>query len=498
MGCYQERGARVTLRIYIARLLLVLLVAVAGGAPCRATAQQPAANSATIEGVWQGTLAVSGLELRIVVEFKKMGPELYTGTLQSLDQDSKLHPLDVVTFKADELHFELKKAMLSWDGKLTKSVNAGTKTETELNGTLTQGAGKLPLNFKRISVAPVLRRPQEPKRPYPYVEEEVLYDNKLAGTQIGGTLTLPKEKGPFPAVLLITGSGQQNRNEELMGHKPFLIIADYLTRQGIAVLRVDDRGAGKSTGDFNKATTADFATDVESGIAFLKSRHDIRPDKIGLIGHSEGGVIAPMVAARSKDVAFIVMLAGTGVDGAQILIAQGELISKAAGANDQVLKFNRHFQEAVFAVLKSEQDPATMEAAINAAIAKEIQLLPEAQRAAVTTETAGSGKIYSSPWMRYFISYDPAPALQKVRCPVLVMNGDKDLQVPATLNLPAIEAALRAGGNKDYSIKLMPGMNHLFQTCQTGAPSEYSKIEETMSPLALKTMGDWITAHCAH
>jgi len=388
------------------------------------------------------------------------------------------------------LHFELNAAHGSWDGKLN---DAGA----ELNGKWLQGGKEVALNFKRGGKIPVVNRPQEPHRPYPYQDVEVLYDNKSAGTKIGGTLTLPRTKPPFAAVLLITGSGQQNRDEEVFGHKPFLIIADYLTKRGIAVLRVDDRGMGKSTGDFAKATTADFATDVEAGIAFLKARHDIRKDKIGLIGHSEGGVIAPMVAARSKDVAFIVMLAGTGVDGGKILVAQGEMISKAQGASEETIKFTKDLQVHVFAALAalvSEKDPLKVRARVQTVIDGEVQKLPAEVRTVQGKEAAEAGRAYLSPWMRYFITYDPAPALQKVKCPVLVMNGEKDMQVPPKLNLPAIETALREGGNKDYSIKLMPGMNHLFQICQTGSPVEYSKIEETMSPLALKTMGDWIVA----
>ncbi len=447
---------------------------------------QPPATG--IEGNWQGTIAVQGFDLRIVLQFTKKGVGAYSGSMESVDQGHQVFPVDTATLKTGAVHFEVNALHASWDGKLNDAGN-------ELTGKWTQAGKSIDLNLKRGGTITVAKRPQEPHRPYPYQEEEVLYDNKSAGTKIGGTLTLPRMKGPFAAVLLITGSGQQNRDEELLGHKPFLIIADYLTRRGIAVLRVDDRGMGKSTGVFEKATTADFATDVESGIAFLKARHDIRHDKIGLIGHSEGGVIAPMVAARSKDVAFIVMLAGTGVDGGKILIAQAELISKAQGASDEMIKFNRDLQQSIFAVLATEKDPIKVKPKVEMVIDAVVQKLPPEKRAEEGKMARASAQAILSPWMRYFVTYDPAPALEKVKCPVLVMNGEKDLQVPPKLNLPAIEAALKEGGNKDYTIKLLPGLNHLFQTCTTGSPSEYSAIEETMAPLALKTMGDWIVAH---
>ena len=482
-------GTRTTYQtgvIYLRQLPIIALVVL--GLACCLPGNVFSQAVVGVEGTWQGSIAVSGFQLRIVVQFTKTGAGAYSGTFESVDQGAQVFPLDSVTYKAGVIHFDLSAAHASWDGKFD---DAGT----ELTGKWKQGGNETELNLKRGGTIPVLKRPQEPHRPYPYQDVEVLYDNKSAGTKIGGTLTLPRAKGPFAAVLLITGSGQQNRDEELLGHKPFLIIADYLTRRGIAVLRVDDRGMGKSTGDFSKATTADFATDVEAGVAFLKSRHDIRHDRIGLIGHSEGGVIAPMVAARSKDVGFIVMLAGTGVDGGKILIAQSEMIAKAQGASDEKIKFTKDLQLNVFAALASEKDPVKAKVRVETAIDAEVKKLPMEQRNVQGKEAAEAGQAYLSPWMRYFITYDPAPALQKVKCPVLVMNGDKDMQVPPKLNLPAIEAALKAGGNKDFSIKLMPGMNHLFQTCQTGSPTEYSRIEETMSPLALKTMGDWIAAH---
>src|SRR5215831_13352939 len=337
-----------------------------------------------------------------------------------------------------------------------------------------------------------LNRPQEPKKPYPYDEEEVGYENRRDGVKLAGTLTFPRGKGPFPAVLLITGSGPQDRNESVFGHKPFLVLADYLTRQGIAVLRVDDRGIGGSTGSVPNSTSENFATDVMAGIEFLKSHKGINPKQIGLIGHSEGGLIAPMVAAQSNDVAFIVLLAGPGLPGEEILYLQGAAILKASGASAEVLARQRASQEMIFAIVKQEKDNAVAEKKVREGFDKQMAGLSEAEKAQANQTPDAQITAVLSPWFRYFLTYDPRPALARVKCPVLALNGENDLQVPVTENLREIEATLKAAGNKDVTIVRLPKLNHLFQPSETGSPGEYGKIEETFAPVALKTIGDWI------
>jgi hypothetical protein len=362
-------------------------------------------------------------------------------------------------------------------------------------GQFKQGGFTLPLTLKKTDKPTEVKRPQEPKKPYPYVEEEVSYENKKAGVKLAGTLTLPQGKGPFPAVLLITGSGAQDRNEAILGHKPFLVLADHLTRKGIAVLRVDDRGVGGSTGNVSQATSEDFAGDALAGVEFLKSRKEINPKKIGLIGHSEGGIVAPMAAVKSKDIAFIVLMAGTGLTGEEILYLQGELISRAAGAHLLDVAAQRRLQEQMFAVVLSETDNARAEKKLREILAEEVSKLSEEEKkAAGSASGAMEAQIKSvlSPWFRFFLTYDPKPTLRKVKCPVLAINGEKDLQVPPKENLRAIEEALKAGRNKDFTIKELPKLNHLFQTCTTGSLSEYSQIEETIAPVALETIADWI------
>ena len=282
--------------------------------------------------------------------------------------------------------------------------------------------------------------------------------------------------------MLITGSGPQDRNESLLGHKPFLVLSDYLTRHGIAVLRADDRGVGKSTGVFAQATTADFATDTEAGVAYLKTRAEVNPHKIGLIGHSEGAVIAPMVAARNQDVAFIVMMAGTGVPGDQVLVAQGEAIQIASGKNPEEAAKNAAKERQILTLVETEKDQAVLEKELKEKMAGEV---PEAQIGLQISEI-------TSPWLRYFLTYDPATALRRVTCPVLVLNGEKDKQVLPSQNLPAIRKALEEAGNQHFEIDELPGLNHLFQRAETGAPAEYAEIEETMSPVALEKMASWI------
>jgi pimeloyl-ACP methyl ester carboxylesterase len=297
---------------------------------------------------------------------------------------------------------------------------------------------------------------------------------------LAATLTVPQGKGPFPAVVLITGSGPQDRDESLLGHKPFLVLSDYLTRHGIAVLRADDRGTAKSTGDFSTGTTADFATDTEAGIIYLRTRPEIDPHKIGLIGHSEGGVIAPMIAARNKDVAFIVMMAGTGVPGDAVLVAQGEAIQIAGGMSPDEAAKKAAKEKEILTLVETEKDEAVLEKEMKEKMAGDI---PENQMGAQIKQV-------TSPWFRYFLTYDPAIALRKVTCPVLAMNGSLDKQVLPDQNLPAIRKAL--ADNPRAEVDELPGLNHLFQTAKTGSPSEYAQIDETISPVALDKMASWI------
>ena len=466
--------------------MLVLLLLCFAAFPLMAGAQ---AVKTDIAGTWQGALTVGAIKLRLVAQVNKQADGSLKGALVSVDQGNASAPFDTLTFQKGTLHFTVEPWKIVFDGTLSADGSS-------IDGSFKQPGNTMPLTLKRDANVPTVNRPQEPKKPYPYTETEVGYENTAQNVHLAGTLTTPTSAGPFPAVLLITGSGQQNRDEALMGHRPFLVLADYLTRHGIAVLRVDDRGAGKSTGDFEAATSADFATDVEAGVAFLKTRKEVNSAQIGLIGHSEGGLIAPMVAARSKDVAFVVLMAGPGVSGGEILKLQQHMIAKALGASEKTLSDNDVLGAKIYAILKAEPDNAKAQPEITALVRAQIDKMPEAERK-TAGDPAQSAKTMTSLWMRYFLTYDPQPALRKVACPVLALNGSKDLQVPPSQNLPAIVAALAAGGNADFTARELPNLNHLFQTCKTGSPAEYNLIEETLAPIALEAMTTWILQHTA-
>lgn len=436
------------------------------------------AAAQAIEGTWLGTLTAGPVKMRLALKIGRAADGSLSATLDSIDQGAKDLAIDSIQLDGQTLKFEMKRLQAGFQG-------AGSPDGQEFAGQWTQAGSSLPLVFRRTEKAPVLKRPQEPSPPFPYSAEDVVYENPKAGVNLAGTLTLPRVKGPFPAVLLISGSGPQDRDESVMGHRPFLVVADHLTRRGIAVLRCDDRGVGKSTGRFAGATSTDFAEDAMAGVDYLKRRPEIDPKQIGLAGHSEGGIIAPMVAAKSPQIAFVVLLAGPGVTGEEILYRQGTLLLKASGAGADAIAEQRKTQEQMFALLKRESDPETLRVKAGEVLGR----LPAAARQAQL-------QMFLSPlsqkWFRQFLTYDPRPALGQLKCPVLAITGELDLQVDPEQNLPAIAAALKAGGNRDYTTLKLPKLNHLFQTARTGAVAEYSEIEETFAPAALETVSGWI------
>lgn len=433
-----------------------------------------------ISGDWNGVLDAMGAKLPIVFHVKNEEGAL-TATMDSPDQHAFGIPTSKITFNDPYFHLEAANGAIVYDGKLMNN--------DSIKGEFKQSGMRFPLVLKRGSVKEkALNRPQEPKPPFPYKSEEVSFTNLQQDIQLAGTLTLPDSGKDFPAVILISGSGPQDRNETILGHKPFWVIADYLTRKGIAVLRYDDRGTAKSQGDFNTATTADFATDVEAAVQFLKTRKEINPKKIGLIGHSEGGIIAPMVASRDKSIDFIVLLAGPGVDGADLLVMQNRALGKASGMSKEELAKAEKENKRIYRIVLKGGDKAAMKDTLMAIAAQSGQRNNEAAKKNAAAQIAQ----LTTPWMRYFLKNNPADYLKKVKCPVLALDGTKDLQVPAEQNIEAIKKALKEGGNQKVTTKIFPGLNHLFQDAQTGLPQEYGNIEETFSPTALHYMADWI------
>jgi pimeloyl-ACP methyl ester carboxylesterase len=449
----------------------LLFMAFASG-QARADDPKPAPKKG-IDGYWLGTLKTGAVDVRLGFRIKKADDGAITAVGDSIDQGETSFPIRTITFVDDTLTLKIPKMGATYVGKMLADGDT-------IKGELDAGA-KLPLDLKRQDGPLALNRPQLPKKPYPYVEEELTFPSKAKDVTLAGTFTKPRGEGPFAAAILITGSGPQDRDESVMGHKPFLVLADHLTRHGIAVLRYDDRGIAKSTGNFSTATSRDFADDTAGAVALLKARKDVR--KIGLIGHSEGGIIAPMVAVECPEVAFMVFLGGQGTPGDAVMEAQGQLIIKAMGGDEATLARQRSVQRKLFAMAREED-----EAKRKVALADLEEGLSNAEKAQMRSQI----RQVTGPWYKYFLSYDPRPTLAKVKCPVLALNGTKDLQVPAKENLAEIEKALRAGGNADVTVKELPGLNHLFQPAKSGLPAEYGKIETTLDPQVLELIADWI------
>ena len=330
-------------------------------------------------------------------------------------------------------------------------------------------------------------KPQEPHPPFAYLSEDVEFNAKTDEVKLAGTLTLPKEGTNFPAVILISGSGAQDRNSELLGHKPFLVISDYLTKNGIAVLRVDDRGKGMSGGDYALSSMNDFKGDTEAATAFLRKRKDIDTAKIGLIGHSLGGVLAPMIASEDKNIAFIILLAGTGMRGDKLMLLQKKNIEEKMGMSNVVIE---NGQEDIGGAYKIILGAKSYSPKLEKKLKKHFEEKMGNQLSEDLIKAISHQLNY--PWMFDFIRFDPATVLAKVNCPVLALNGSKDVQVPAKPNLQIIEESLKSNDNQDVTIIELEGLNHLFQECNTGLPQEYAVIEQTFSPDVLALMKDWI------
>jgi uncharacterized protein len=300
-------------------------------------------------------------------------------------------------------------------------------------------------------------------------------------------------------VALITGSGAQDRDETIMGHKPFLVLADHLTRRGIAVLRSDDRGVGGSEGDFAAATSLDFAGDAAAAVAWLRSRPEIDPDRVGLVGHSEGGMIAPIVALEYGNVAFLVLLAGPGLPGDEILELQGAAIARTMGSDEETIRESQRLQRLLFQAILEEKDQEARTSRMEGMLREWIEATPMEERGAQGVPQGGEEAwirsrvaLAASDWFRTFLMHDPRDHLRRVQVPVLALFGELDLQVPPNENVAAIEAVVRESGHPDFTIRVLPRLNHLFQTAETGAPAEYGRIEETLAPAALEAVSSWI------
>jgi uncharacterized protein len=440
-----------------------------------------------IVGNWLGTLDAGVAKLHLAFHVTQNERGELSATLDSLDQNLNGAPVKEIAVQGNTVRFDIAVSRASYQATLSEDGQSLLGTFTQLRG--------LPLRMERVDRVEAPPRPQQPKAPFPYKAEDVTFPSR--GSQVAGTLTIPSGEGRFPVAILISGSGAQDRDGTLASHKPFWVIADYLTRRGVAVLRVDDRGVGKSAGTPASLTLDETSDDVLAALAFLK--HDPRLDskRLGLIGHSEGGIVGPLSAVRSADVSFVVMLAGIGVPGDEAMFLQAENLARAAGAKEEAIAQNRVVQGVVFKVLRADSDPKAAGLKLTSEFQAMKTGLSAQQRAAIDIAgvEATLERRYAAvnvPEVRSLVLSNSAEILRRVTVPVLALHGGRDTQVPAAQNLPGIAAALAAGGNTNFSVAVLPGLNHMFQTCGTCLPAEYGELEETFSPTALTMMGDWI------
>lgn len=440
-------------------------------------------HSQEVSGSWIGNININGTSLRIVFNITNTG-SAYESTMDSPDQGAHGIPTTSTEYSNGKLVITAKLLGLHYHGDFKND---------SITGIFKQGGISLPLNLKRKSEE-VLSRPQTPVEPLPYIKEIVTISSKDNSYAISGTLSIPKKEGVFPAVVLIAGSGPNDRDETIYGHKPFLVISDYLTRNGFAVLRYDKRGVNSSTGNFAEATIKDFAQDASLAVEYLKKREEVDIHRIGLLGHSEGGLIASLVAAENYDISFIILMAAPGVDGVEIVMDQNELsmlhqkfefetIQKIQTINKRMLNSLTKWKGTDNDSIKLKQNLSNLWDSLPPYIKESID-----KESYLNTQY----NVMISPGYRSFLSTKPSFYLQKVKCPVLAINGKLDSQVAADKNLNSIKEALSKGGSSTSNIIVYPNLNHLFQESTTGLPNEYGKIEQTISPVVLSDITNWL------
>ncbi len=423
-----------------------------------------------VSGIWEGTVQFPGFSYRIVFLFSN-GNDMQVEVIFPNQSDK--------TFSATSIKFTYPDILLTFDQ--IKCNFKGNFNNTHLTGTWEQAGRTMPLNMEQVEKIASSKRPQTPQAPFPYDEQDVSYDN--ADVHIVGTLTTPKNMKAFPAVILIPGVGSHERDNTFFEHRPFFVIADFLTRNGIAVLRYDERGVGDSKGDRTHATTRDFAQDVIAGVDYLKSLPQIK--EIGLVGHSEGGTIASLIAAELPDISFIVMMGSPGLNGVEYNLQFEESMSRIMGMPEKDITEKIDFQKKVLTIILEEEFEDSVKVKLEKLYTVTHPDLPK-DRIQATIQR------FLSPWFRYNITYEPKQILQQIKCPVLALFGEKDMQVPPKGNADAVKTALMMCGNKNFKVKEIPGVNHYFQTAQTGSPQEYRLIEETISPIVLEIIYNWI------
>lgn len=462
--------------------LMILILCMTACSDKKDTSVTDDMELAAIEGVWQGRLNVQGNKLTMVfrVESSDKGYQLF---MDSPDQKITDIPVEKITISNDSIIISVNAVKGTFSGIVKGNI---------MDGSWSQGNMDFPLILERTDSYEKLTRPQDPQEPFPYNVKDITFFNSKDSIRLAGTVTYPKGEGPFPGVILISGSGPQNRNEEVMGHRPFLVLADFLTKKGYAVLRYDDRGIAESEGDYASATTLDFSDDAMYAFDYLESLNFTDNSRTGIVGHSEGGLIAPIVAAQKGNVDFIILLAGTGLPLEYVLYRQGEDVFRSEGYGDFFIQYQKNFQEKIFSTIKSSMDDKLIEDSLRNLYAQYNESAPDGAPLLTKEGIEANITALMSPWYRAVLTLDPRDYLSQVDCPVLAINGENDVQVHYKDNLREIENALKKGGNQYITVLSLPGINHMMQESQSGAVSEYGEIEQTISPMVLDAIDTWL------
>ncbi|TRZ44319.1 alpha/beta hydrolase family protein [Robertkochia solimangrovi] len=429
-----------------------------------------------ITGDWYGEIQIQGLNLSIQFHISET-ENGFQSTMDSPDQGATGIPVTTTTYQAPNLTLKVSSAGLEYNGVFDE------QSQT-INGNLTQMGNSFPLKLDRNKKEK--ERPQLPKAPFPYKSEDISFTNTIDGITLSGTLTIPEGKGPFPSVVLVSGSGPQNRDSEIMGHKPFWVLADHLSRNGIAVLRYDDRGTAASKGDFKTATTLDLANDAEAAFTFLLNQESSDKTRTGIIGHSEGGIIAPMIAERNDNIAFLILLAAPTLRGDKLMLLQKKKVEEKSGVNPITIEKSQEiFGGAYYKIVNATPETALADTLHTYFMDKFEGGIPESRLNTIIAQL-------TSPWMVGFMKYDPEPVLEKLTLPILAIYGSNDLQVPPKPNLTIMQEALKKAGNQSATVLELRFLNHLMQESETGLPGEYGLIPQTLSPEVMNLISEWI------
>jgi uncharacterized protein len=437
------------------------------------------------EGTWQGAIEVTNMRMRLQMHVSHDDKGKLLASVDSLDQGIQGIPASKVTEVSGELRFLIPAFQAEFHGTLSASRN-------EISGEWIQNDNQEKLNFHRSNQPLELRRPQNPTKPYPYAVEEITFPSSDGKARLAAALTIPPGAGPFPAALFIGGSGPMDRDETVAGHKPFLVLADLFTKKGIAVLRYDKRGTGQSTGNYDQASISDLAGDAEAALTYLKGRKEVDAKRVGILAHSEGGILAAQLAAKANDMDWLVLLATPATTGERTLLRQSELVARTGGLPEEQIARSQQFDRMAYAAVRQAKSAGTLEAKLSDLIEKSglsASMPPAALQAQI--------RLMTTPWFREYLDFDPAPLMEQIKCSVLAMNGDRDLQVDASDTVPLLRQAYEKSGNQDFTVMEIEGVNHLFQKAQSGSPALYGAIEETIAPEVLNAISSWLAKRTA-